>query len=77
MKYEFRKELFMASRDRLKDGEETRELRAFLAKKLGATNGRLAEIVKNRKDSIAVEGGDTNEILKSFTKNLPLNSELL
>jgi hypothetical protein len=77
MKYEFRKELFMASRDRLKDGEETRELRSFLAKKLSATNGRLAEIVKHRKDSIAVEGGDTSEILKSFTKNLPLNSELL
>lgn len=27
MKYEFRKELFMASRDRLKDGDETKELR--------------------------------------------------
>ena len=77
MKYEFRKELFMASRDRLKDGEETRELRAFLAKKLGAKDGRLAEIIKRRKDSIAVEGGDTSEILKSFTKNLPLNSELV
>jgi hypothetical protein len=77
MKYEFRKELFMASRDRLKDGEETRKLRDFLAKKLGAKDGRLAEIVKHRKDSISVEGGDTSEILKSFTKNLPLNSELL
>lgn len=77
IKYEFRKELFMASRDRLKDGEETRELRTFLAKKLGIKDGRLAEIVKRRKDSIAVEGGDTSEILKSFTKNLPLNSDLL
>jgi hypothetical protein len=77
MKYDFRKELFMASRDRLKDGIETRELRNFLAKKLGASDSRLSEIVKHRKDSIAVEGGDTSEILKSFTKNLPLNSELL
>jgi len=77
MKYDFRKELFMASRDRLKDGIETRELRNFLAKKLGASDSRLSEIVKHRKDSIAVEDGDTSEILKSFTKNLPLNSELL
>lgn len=77
MKYDFRKELFMASRDRLKDGIETRELRSYLAKKLGTNDGRLAEIVKHRKDSIAVEGGDTSEMLKSFTKNLPLNSDLL
>ena len=42
MDYNFRKELFMASRDRLKDGEETRKLRKFLADKLGSKNGRLA-----------------------------------
>ena len=77
MDYSFRKELFMASRDRLKDGTETRELRNYLGKKLGASGGRLAEIVKRRKDSIAVEGSDTSEILKSFTKNLPIKSELL
>lgn len=77
MKYNFRKELFMASRDRLKDGSETRELRNFLGKKLGAANGRLAEIEKRRKDSLAVDSGDTKELFKSFTKNLPLNSELL
>jgi hypothetical protein len=77
MNYNFRKELFMASRDRLKDGEETRQLRAFLAKKLGAASGRLSEIEKRRKDSISVEGGDTKELLRSFTKNLPMNSELL
>jgi hypothetical protein len=52
MDIDFRKELFMASRDRLKDGEETRALREFLAKKLGASNGRLAELDKKRKDSL-------------------------
>ena len=77
MKYTFRKELFMASRDRLKDGDETRLLRKYLADKLGAASGRLAEIEKRRKDSIAVDSGDTQELLKSFTKNLPLNSELM
>lgn len=44
MKLGFRKELFMASRDRLKGGEETGALRKFLADKLGSKNGRLAEI---------------------------------
>lgn len=77
MKYNFRKELFMASRDRLKDGEETRELRRFLAERLGNKNGYLAEIQKQRKDSIAVESGDAEELLKSLTQNLPMDSDLM
>ena len=67
----------MASRDRLKDGEETRALRKFLAEKLGDKNGYLAEIQKTRKDSIAVEDGDANELLKSLTQNLPMDSDLM
>ena len=77
MDYDFRKELFMASRDRLKDGEETRELRKFLAERLGDKNGYLAEIQKQRKDSIAVESGDAEELLKSLTQNLPMDSDLM
>ena len=77
MKYNFRKELFMASRDRLKDGEETNHLRQFLAEKLGNKNGRLVEIQKRRKDSIAVESGDTKELLKSLTQNLPMDRDLM
>jgi len=77
MKYNFKKELFMASRDRLKDGDETRALRKYLGDKLGASSGRLAEIEKRRKDSIAIGSSDTQELLRSFTKNLPLNSELM
>lgn len=77
MDIDFRKELFMASRDRLKGGEETKELRDFLARKLSAANGRLAELEKKRKDSLSVEESDTKELLKSFTKNLPLNSDLM
>ena len=75
MDYNFRKELFMASRDRLKDGEETRQLRRFLAEKLGSKNGRLAEIEKRRKDSIAVESEDARELIKSFTQNLPMSDD--
>lgn len=77
MNYSFRKELFMASRDRLKDSKETRALRKFLAKKLGATNGRLSEIEKRKRDSISVDAGDTKDLLRSFTKSFPMNSELL
>lgn len=77
MNYDFRKELFMASRDRLRDGEETKALRKFLADKLGAKNGRLSEIQKRRKDSIAVESEDAKDLLKSFARNFSQNKELL
>ena len=71
----FRSQLSMASRDRFKDGKESRKLRAFLTEHL--RKSKLAEIYKRRKDSITVEGGDTAELIKSFTKSLPLNSELM
>ena len=78
MKYDFRKELFMASRDRLKDGEETQQLRQYLAEKLSAADGRLMEIQKLRKQGVNVDASEnTNQILKNFTKNLPLNSDLI
>ena len=77
MNYDFRKELFMASRDRLKSGEETNALRKFLAGKLGAKNSRLSEIQKRRKDSIAVESEDAKDLLKSFARNFSQNEELL
>ena len=77
MDLSFRKELFMASRDRLKDGEETRALREFLRDKLGSKQGRLAEIEKQRKNAISVESGDTTELLKSLANNLPMNPELM
>jgi len=77
MDYNFRKELFMASRDRLKGGEESTELRHFLARKLGSSKSRLSEIEKRRKASLSVDSGDTNQLLKEFTKNLPMNSDLL
>ncbi len=77
MDYNFRKEMFMASRDRLKGGEETAALRKFLASKLGRSKGRLSEIEKRRKASLSVDSGDTKQLLKDFTKSLPMNSDLL
>jgi len=75
MRYAFRKELFMASRDRLKDCGETRLLRSRLTDVL--KKGRLQEIYKKRKDSISLESGDTSELLKSFTRSIPLSADLL
>ncbi len=75
MDYDFRSELFMASRDRLKSGEKTAELRHML--KDLVTKGRLSEIYKKRKNAISVEGGDAKDLLKSFSKNLPFNKDLM
>jgi Histidine kinase-, DNA gyrase B-, and HSP90-like ATPase len=74
MKYEFRKELFMASRDRLKEGDEARELREYLGKKM--RKSKLDDINRHRKESIGLDSEDTNELLKSFAKNLPKDSDL-
>lgn len=72
---EFRDELFMASRDRLKDADESRTLRQKLAEIL--TGGRLKEVYAARKSSISVEGKDTSDLIRNFTRNLPLQSELV
>lgn len=77
MNYAFRKELFMASRDRLKNGDETTELRKFLAKKLTAKDSRLVEIEKRRKNAFSTDSNDAKDLLKNFTKSLPMNSDLL
>lgn len=75
LEYDFRQELFMASRDRLKGGDETSELRKRLAELL--KDGELADIHKERQNSISVEGGDAKDLLRSFSKNLPLNKDLM
>lgn len=73
MNQEFRSQLFMASRDRLKKGEEARMLREKIGKIL--SKSRLAEIHKHRRQSLTVEG-NTGDLLKSFTKNMPKSDEL-
>jgi len=71
---EVRNELFMASRDRLKDGEESRLLRKTLTSLLGS--GRLKESNKARKASLSVGGGDADEMLRNITRNLPIKDDL-
>lgn len=74
MKPDFREELFMSDRERLKKGDEAMQLRKFLGEKL--RKSRLEEINRRRKESIGLESEDTSELIKSFAKNLPKNSEL-
>ncbi len=69
-----RNELFMASRDRLKDGEETRALRRRLAGLL--SSGRLKEINASRKASLHIEGSDAEDLLRNMTRHLPLKDDL-
>ena len=75
MKATFRSELFMASRDRLKDSDESRYLRDVLAKEI--SKSEVANINKERKNQISFDTNDTQDLLKNFTKNLPLNNELM
>ena len=74
MKDEFRSELFMASRDRLKQGDET----AYLRRKLGDAlkKGQLRDIYKQRKDRLPLESGEGETLLKQLAENLPINKEL-
>ena len=70
----FRRELFMASRDRLKEGKESRKLRTALGNLLN--KGRLQEIHKMRKASITVESTDADDLLRNFARNLAFNDDL-
>lgn len=74
MNYAFRSELFMASRDRLKQGDESSILRQTLRDNL--SKGRLQEIYKKRKDSISVESTEDDNLLQSLAENLSLSSEM-
>jgi hypothetical protein len=71
---DFREELFMSDRERLKKGEEASSLRDYLGKQL--RKSQLDEINRKRKESIGLESEDTTELIKSFAKNLPKDSEL-
>lgn len=74
LKTDVRNELFMASRDRLKRGETTDELRAHLRDLLA--NSELKEIAKRRRASLGAEGADAAELVRNVTKRMPMNPEL-
>lgn len=72
---EFRGELFMASRDRLKIGEESRMLRRIVAEAL--RKSKLKDIYRQRRQAITVGSSDTDKLLRELTKNIPLKQDLL
>lgn len=74
VKTSVRNELFMASRDRLKGGEESRALRRRLSALL--SGGRLKEINASRKASLNIEGSDAEDLLRNMTRHMPLGQDL-
>lgn len=75
LKNSFRTELFMGSRDRLKNGEECTQLRRLVTDIL--TKGRLKEIYKEWKDSITTQSDSAEDLLKDFSNHLPMNQDLM
>lgn len=75
MTLHYRNNLFMASRDRLKNAKEADVIRKLLADNL--RKSELNEIYKQRKDSFSADTSETNELLKKFSKEIPLNPEML
>ena len=71
----FRTELFMGSRDRLKNGEECTHLRKLVTDIL--TKGRLKEIYKEWKDSITTQSDSAEDLLKDFSNHIPMNKDLM
>ena len=71
---EFRDELFMASRDRLKKGKDSARLR----KELGALlrQGKLKDIHRARRQSIAVDDQDAETLVRNLARDLPIRKEL-
>ena len=72
---EIKNELFMASRDRLKKGEESRRMRDTLASVL--RKSELKNIYKMRRQRIAAHGEDVGEVIRNVSKNLPISNDLL
>ena len=71
---EVRNELFMASRDRLKAGDEADAIRKHLREILLASD--LKEISRRRKASLNLDSEDTGKMLRDVTRNLPMNEAL-
>lgn len=74
MKSSFRREIFMGSRDRLKKGEAT----AGMRKKLGEDlkSGQLKGIFRQRRDRLAYDSAEDEDLLKQLSNNLPFDKAL-
>jgi hypothetical protein len=72
---QYRNNMFMASRDRLKNGKESEKIREILTTEL--KKSELHEIYKHRKDSFSVDNNDANDLIKKLSKGIPYNEELM
>lgn len=69
-----RNELFMASRDRLKASDKADAVRKHIRDML--LSSELVEIAKSRKSTLGLDSGDTREMLRDISRNLPMNEAL-
>lgn len=69
-----RNELFMASRDRLKSGDQADAIRKHLRDVLLASD--LTAIAKRRKASLNMDHADAGQMLRELTRSLPMNEAL-
>lgn len=69
-----RNELFMASRDRLKDSATSDAMRTHLRTLLSGSE--LSEIAKRRKASLSLDNEDTGKMLREVTRNMPMSEAL-
>jgi hypothetical protein len=69
-----RNELFMASRDRLKSGDQADAIRKHLRDVL--LDSELKEIAKRRKSSLNMDDADAGQMLRELTRNMPMNEAL-
>ncbi|MDW8300580.1 MAG: hypothetical protein RML95_14715 [Anaerolineae bacterium] len=70
----FRNELFMASRDRLRQSKESSELRKKLAVHL--REGRLAEIYKQRKAQTSADHAEDEELIRKIAQKVEINENM-
>lgn len=69
-----RNELFMASRDRLKSGDQADAIRKHLRDVL--LDSELKDIAKRRKSSLNMDDADAGKMLRELTRNMPMNEAL-
>lgn len=69
-----RNELFMASRDRLKAGDQADAIRKHLRDMLSGSE--LADIAKRRKSTLSMDDQDAGQMLRKLTRNLTINESL-
>lgn len=72
----FRQDLFMASRDRLKESESTEILKDKIVQVL-KSNETLRDLNQRRKNQLMHESGEDRKVLEKLLSNVPIDKELL